>query len=174
MAVEHLTDEQFQDYLDGNLTGNDFALVEAHLDACEQCRDNLRQYRLLYERLGDDAGFSLPADFTATVVSRIEQESPETSPSRLWSAVPGFAFVLAIIGTLIYFFGIPTHTRIDSSITPVIDSIVAVTVAPLREALSALNVSPQLLLASVLVLLSIGVLDYLFRHAKRRPSSMCM
>ncbi|MBN2226111.1 MAG: zf-HC2 domain-containing protein [candidate division Zixibacteria bacterium] len=174
MAIEHITDDRFQEYLDGNLTGDALVLFETHLDMCEKCRENLRQYHMLYERLGDDTGFTLPADFAENVVSLIEQESPETSSSRLWSAIPGFAFIAAIIGTLMYFFGIPNHSRIDSSIYPVINSIIATTVTPIREALVKLNINPQLFLASVLVLLSISVLDYLFRHARRRPSSMCL
>jgi len=174
MAIEHLTDEQFQEYLDGNLADESRSVVETHLEVCEHCRDNLRQYQLLYERLGDDSGFSLPADFAAGVVSRIESESAENASSRVWSVIPGFAFIAAIIGTLVYFFGIPSHSHVDSSLTVFFDKIAAVTITPIKGFLTALNIDPQLLVASVLILLSISILDLALKHAKRRPSSMCL
>lgn len=53
MELRHLTDEEIQDYLDGNVpSGNRY--VQEHLRKCERCRKALLEYQSLYLGLKKD------------------------------------------------------------------------------------------------------------------------
>ena len=68
----HLTDAQAQRLLDGLLDAAADAGVEAHARGCPHCAALVDSYRLLGEAVDDLALPELPADFTASVLERIE------------------------------------------------------------------------------------------------------
>lgn len=96
--MKHLTDEELQDYLDGN-TPEMKAAIEEHLEICASCRENMQIYEGLYTRLRDESGISLSPDFAETVIAKI----PEIPPARarfnylniLW-AILGIAVVIGV------------------------------------------------------------------------------
>ena len=65
--MRHLGDDQLQDYLDGNFTSADRALVRAHIISCSSCRLRLQRYEALYHGLGEDSGYELSEGFAARV-----------------------------------------------------------------------------------------------------------
>ena len=76
MAIEHLTDELIQDYLDGNLSESAGAIDE-HIRSCNSCRAELDRYRSLSTALSEDVGFELSPDFASEVVASIEEKGAE-------------------------------------------------------------------------------------------------
>lgn len=68
----HLTDAQAQRLVDGMLLGGETAEVEGHARGCLECEALVASYRALGDALGDLELPPLPADFTESVLARIE------------------------------------------------------------------------------------------------------
>ena len=49
MALNHLTDEQIQEYLDGNVSKNSW--IAGHLKSCGDCEEQIDDYSSLYSAL---------------------------------------------------------------------------------------------------------------------------
>ena len=71
-ATLHLTDAQAQQLADGLAEPALAGALEAHAAGCPGCGALLESYRILGEALGDLSVPELPADFTASVLDRIE------------------------------------------------------------------------------------------------------
>jgi anti-sigma factor RsiW len=68
--TEHWTD-RLSDYLDGHLPDGDRALLEAHLDACPECRETLDDLRRLVARAHAATERPLPADLWPGIAALI-------------------------------------------------------------------------------------------------------
>ena len=68
--MKHISDQDFQDYLDGNRPPND-SFIQKHLETCETCRRQLEQYEVIYASLSSNIEWSLPDSFADTVVARL-------------------------------------------------------------------------------------------------------
>jgi anti-sigma factor RsiW len=68
--TEHWTD-RLSDYLDGHLPDGDRALLEAHLDACPECRETLDDLRRLVARAHAAAERPLRADLWPGIAALI-------------------------------------------------------------------------------------------------------
>lgn len=69
----HLTDAMAQRLLDGQLDPERDAAAEAHAATCPECAALVESYRLLGAALDDLEVPALPADFTASVLERIDR-----------------------------------------------------------------------------------------------------
>ena len=56
--MKHLTDEEIQNYLDGNIPG-EMDNIKKHLDSCVLCRENLAVYENIYVELENESEFQL-------------------------------------------------------------------------------------------------------------------
>jgi anti-sigma factor RsiW len=84
----HLTDAMAQRLADGLLDPTADAGAEAHAAGCPDCAALVESYRLLGEALEDLEIPALPADFTASVLDRIERvEVAQARERRLAVAV---------------------------------------------------------------------------------------
>jgi hypothetical protein len=118
MQLKHLTDEEIQDFLDGNLTHKRAALAERHLETCSRCREALRQYQSLYVKLGDERGFELSKGFARSVIGRLPTEGETESRFRflnLFLAILGF---VVCVGALIYYADLRPLGRAFSHLLP--------------------------------------------------------
>lgn len=79
MQLEHLTDEEIQDYLDENLSEKITLLVRQHLEECHRCREALKQYQSVYVGLEDEKGFELSKVFARSVVNKLPAEGEAKS-----------------------------------------------------------------------------------------------
>ena len=77
--TEHWTD-RLSDYLDGHLPDGDRALLEAHLEACPECRETLDDLRRLVARAHAATERPLPADLWPGIAALIGGSS---SPSPI-------------------------------------------------------------------------------------------
>ena len=67
--------ELVTDYLEDRLPGDDRARFEAHLQACEACRDYLEQFRRTIRALGRLPEESLSADARKTLLDAFKDWS---------------------------------------------------------------------------------------------------
>ena len=96
----HLTEEQFQDYLD-NLDNFDKIDSEEHLRICDSCQKNLAIYQELYTALKTDPFPSLSENFSSQIVSAISD--PQESKWQLFESGITIAFFLFGIAASLYF-----------------------------------------------------------------------
>ena len=94
MAIRHLTDTEFQDYLDKDFHGNNI-YSHNHLNECKLCRQELHQYRLLYSGLKEDNGYNLNPGFSETVLTRIIANQPVKTRSMFERVV--FLFGMLVL-----------------------------------------------------------------------------
>jgi hypothetical protein len=103
MQLEHLNDEEIQDYLDGNLSGETTLQVREHLQVCRRCREALKQYRSLYVGLEDGAGFELSKGFAKTVIRKLPAEAEAKSHASVWNVLLVALGVAVSLGVTLYF-----------------------------------------------------------------------
>ncbi len=70
-------------YLEGDLSSEEKARVENHLNACSKCRQALEERRLLSEAWTGLPPLELPADFTERVLARLDRSRRRRRPLRL-------------------------------------------------------------------------------------------
>jgi len=102
MQLEHLTDEQIQDYLDGNLSEDMASLAQEHLEVCHQCREALKQYQSMYVGLKDGTGFELSKGFARTVIRRLPAEAEARSHSSVLNVLLAVLGVVVSLGVTLY------------------------------------------------------------------------
>jgi hypothetical protein len=166
----HLNDNQIQDYLDGNLTGTDPAVL--HLEKCADCRRAVENYRVLYSSLKADPGFALPPDFADKVITRLPEpqatgvrEKPEWFKVREWVVM--VASLAVVTGTALFFvnpisllkslFGWADQPALSGGSL----------VRDISTHVSGLGFNPTLLLFVALTVVIIAVIDHFL--ARRRP-----
>jgi anti-sigma factor RsiW len=89
----HLTDAQAQRHLDGILAPVEASEVESHLEGCAACQQLVESYTALSIALDDLAVPDLGADFTSSVIERIE--------ARERAAVRERRFAFGILGAVV-------------------------------------------------------------------------
>jgi len=165
MEYKHLTDEDFQDYLDGNLKGKTEAF-EGHLVWCEICRGNLMAYRNLYSGLGQECEVNLSSDFADSVIAKLAAEpvlKPWFNFLHIFLAAVG---IIAVIGfTQHYYDWGSLGVQMVDSFIPKIDLQPPEVTAVVDTAFDSLE-KYKLLIFSLIVLLAIIVMDQLFFKKK--------
>jgi anti-sigma factor RsiW len=102
MEMKHLSDEQIQDYLDGN-PRKDQIEIEVHLESCGQCREELERYRVLSQTLSEDPGFELSSGFAADVIAGMEESAAESFFFKVARVVLWMVGIAVSFGIAIYF-----------------------------------------------------------------------
>ena len=90
-----LTSDKVYLYLESELPREEIARIEAHLPACQKCREVVAERRVFMEAVGSLPLLQVPPDFAQQVMARI---FPEKSTVRLWilGLATGFSLVIAI------------------------------------------------------------------------------
>jgi len=94
----HLTDAQAQRLADGVLSGAEAPEVERHAAECVECRATVEIYRALAAGLEDLEVPALPADFTESVLARIDAQERAIARERRHATAIFAAVVLATVG----------------------------------------------------------------------------
>ena len=76
----HLSEQEFQKYLDQQTTSKEVQQIEQHLAECVNCQQELHIYQEIYQALQQEPDFSLPTDFTYKVTSRLSAEKKSFFP----------------------------------------------------------------------------------------------
>lgn len=81
---EHLREEQVVPYLDGRVGADERVGIDAHLEACAECRTRLSELRGVLDVLGEWPAVEASAGFTAAVRARVEAEAQRQSRGWSW------------------------------------------------------------------------------------------
>lgn len=83
---QHIPDNQLQAYLDGALVPAAAELVQAHLEICPLCREDLASLEMVASRLNELPELDLEKDLSQLVIKTLaDQES--LSPAVTWTLV---------------------------------------------------------------------------------------
>ncbi len=88
----HLTAQQIQALLDGQLSDGEFADAQEHVVFCARCHADLEAWQLLYAELGGLAEIGPSSDFAARVLEHLPPQEEAVSwrqRVRSWIAVRG-------------------------------------------------------------------------------------
>ncbi len=170
MAIRHLTDEEIQDYIDGNLS-TESRSVHTHLRRCQLCQKALAEYQSLYLGLKDDKGFKFSSNFAKSVISKLPQE-PATKSHFKYAEIFLVTMGLVVAGFAAFYFVDlkPLGETIARILLPQFHFI-SESFLSMRSLLTQLNINISLLVFSGLTLLIIGALDHILFHPRRKPIS---
>jgi len=170
MALEHLTDEQLQDYLDQNPVA-DLAGLEAHLEQCPNCRRQLEQYRAMSRALAEDTDFDLPSDFAANVIGTLQEVGAERILHKLAQIILWAAGALTGIAILIRFTDFeqafvsfsPLGTQSKNALTAIVTSF--------KTVFAGSDLNLGIISVIISVLLAIYLIDRLIIRARKQITS---
>jgi hypothetical protein len=98
--MEHLSEEQLNEYLDGALEEQTYRKVASHLAECADCRAQLEDLKLVFTSLGDLPESPLARDLTPFIMLRLLPNLPVRVWTRAfaaqWGVVLGILFWLAL------------------------------------------------------------------------------
>jgi hypothetical protein len=165
MSKRHLTDDELQSYFSGELLDNR-EWIEAHLQVCEHCREELASYQELCSELTREVGFELPPEFAESVVSKILKPRATTSRKGLLSLLASI-FGLAVGFTALGYFmdlrpllGFVEHIGYETT------SLIISICGDFSQLFSALNMNTHLLSYVAMVLVLTLILDQILLHKK--------
>ena len=168
MATGHVTDQEMQDYLDGNLPQEEVSIFRGHLQSCQKCQTELTQYRALYSELQAEVAFELSPDFSASVMKSIRAEAKKVILVRLWNLLLPIIGIGIGVGVLIYYVDFkPFAKAFSDSLNPsrYFDSTV---LTNLDDVLSKLKVNLNLIVFAGLSLLAVILIDHLLSRHKEK------
>jgi len=161
MNEKHLSDDQLQDYLDGNITiTNSF---KAHLESCSRCQEALAAYQSLYAMLKEAPKAFLSESFADRTLAQLPDS---TSRRFVLDRILPVIFVSITVITAFYFLALSgwlTEVPIGRSLFDVAGFHIS-TLS--HSSTAALSFDPLLLIFVTITLASVGLIDHLI--AKRR------
>lgn len=175
MNDQHLTDDQLQGFLDGDMA--EIETIRAHLKSCPHCREALADYKALYSNLETDPDFSLPADFAESVLAGIPESKVETDTESdkryaIRDSVFVFAAFAAVIAGVIYLFEPGKILKWFTGAANMSGLTDIKLFATIQDYLSAINVAPMTVIFTILTIAAIAVIDHIIVHRKRQQETV--
>jgi hypothetical protein len=118
--MNHLNDNQLQDYMEKSLVQTEYAECRAHLQACKECKQRYRNLQKLNTALHHIPLDHVLPEFTSNILRRLNIKE---SPSLTWklfqylSQVFALALVLTIVYLVFYFTGALQGIEANQSIS---------------------------------------------------------
>jgi len=170
--MRHLTDEELQDYLDGNLLGEQRTLAGRHLESCPVCQNEARLYQSLRSQLQvEPPGFQLSHKLSRAVLSKIQKESLGAVHGRLWQLFLALLGLVVCLNITFYFFDFrPVVKEVQDIPAPKLDPFFEI-LPQIKAFFAGLNMNLTLLAFAGLALLVISGIDHLIQ-SKRKPLSL--
>jgi anti-sigma factor RsiW len=168
MAIEHFTDEQIQDYLDGNLPHDQVSILTGHLQSCQKCQSEMAQYQSLYVELKEDVAFNLSPTFSNAVMKAVQAGAKKALLARLWNLLLPVIGIAVGIGVMIYYVDFKPFLKVfTDSLNPgrYFDSAV---LSELNQVLTKLNVNLNIIVFAGLSLLAVILIDHLISRHKEK------
>ncbi len=78
----HLSAEQIQAFLDGDIPAREAASVQAHVDACARCRSEMSAWHTLFDDLGGLPALAPSSAFRSRVIDALPPEGTAPVPAR--------------------------------------------------------------------------------------------
>ena len=166
--MTHLSDEELQNYLDGNISHDQISIFRQHIESCEKCQSELAQYRSLYAELKEDVAFDLSPDFSDTIMKAVQAGAKKAWLARLWNSLLPVVGIAVGIGVMIYYVDFKPFIKVfTDSLNPgrYFDSAV---LSELNQVLAKLNVNLNIIVFAGLSLLVVILIDYLLSRHKEK------
>jgi len=169
MAHRHLTDDEIQSFLDGNLSQAD---IVGHLQTCEYCQYQLKQYQQLYIELAHDKGFNLSTDFARRVISRLQTEPSRSLMQRLWDVSIWVVGLLAGVVTSFYFIDLKLVSKEISEALSSLGTLNSAMLSVFKTFDKSLNLNiPQLAIAGFVLMLILAIDHFILHRIRNLRSS---
>ena len=168
MALKHLTDEQIQEYLDGNVSGKSW--FAGHLKSCGDCKEKIDEYSSLYSALEVEEKIGLSARFADVVISKITAQASVTPGFQIWQiffAVLGLGVGLA---TVVYLIGIKSMGKLFTGLGE-FGKISSSVLAIIGNYFAGINLNFGLLGLAAFALVFMVFLDHFILQPKQRALS---
>ncbi len=166
MGSSHITEEDIQNYLDGNPLRSK-EQFHSHLEECVQCQNRVTEYRMLYGILKNEPEIQLPVSFAMDVVSKmtlLQKTRSRPLVSELFLGVAGFASALI---TAILIVGWKSILKIVNDIAlPKIQFNFNI-LESAKPLLAGLNGHLYLLFFALITLLTVAAVDRFLRRANQ-------
>ncbi len=167
MQLQHLTDEEIQDYLDGNLSGDVASLILQHLEVCHRCREAVKQYQSVYIQLEDDKGFQLSKGFARSVVNKLPAEGEAKSYSGIINILLVVLGIVVSLGVTLQYVDLKPLGKALSDFLPG-PELGAGLLDLVEGLLVGLNGNVEFLMVALLIFLLVVGLDRLVFQPKYR------
>lgn len=171
MQLKHLTDEEIQDFLDGNLSEEITLSIQRHLESCALCRQTVKQYQSVYSGLGREEGFELSKGFAKSIVKMLPEQKEAKPPFGLLNIFLTILGAIVAAGVTIRYVDLRPLGSALSYLLPG-PRLGSGVIALAEDLLISLNGNLGLLILGVLTLVIIGGLDRLFVQPKHRRVSL--
>lgn len=168
--MRHLTDEQIQRYLDGDMSRDSDTTY--HLQHCPACQRQLELYRKVYESLQQDVGFELAPGFAESIMNRLAATSEKSSRFSLAGLILLAFGTVALAGLALYFLEVKALTEMLASLSTVGINFGSSIVESLKAATASLGVSMDIMLFTGLILLTFAAIDRIL--VRYRGSHFCL
>ncbi len=160
--MKHLSDEEIQDYLDGNAPHKKNR-IEDHLKSCVHCQNLLSQYQELYIDLKQEPQFQLSEEWIPAIMKKLVS-MPKTRllfrfAKNLLLGI-GFLWLTTVAITIAYLIDSKPWKEIYSQSSDLISDLQTLFFASIDQLLSDLVGKPYLLLFAGLALLTVAVIDH--------------
>jgi hypothetical protein len=166
MSLRHLTDEEIQEYLDGNLSPRDALLAEKHIESCTFCQECFNRYQSLYAGLKREEGFELSKDFAKSVVSRLPEEAKVKSHFNYANIFWTILGIIITVGITFYYVDLKPLLGIISHAFSSQFEFGSILVSSMKSFLVSLNGNISFWALAGLTFLVIVALDHLLLHPK--------
>jgi len=172
MAVKHFSEEDIQNYLDGNLSAAERANFQNHLVDCKLCHSKLDAYKQLYTRMSQEPDFQLSPRFPSLVMARIKAESGSFFSVPVQDILLSILGLIAGLGTTIYFVDI---SRFAAPFKKFFTGTEEMMVSSVRDSVHGISIDFQIILSVVAILAAIAVIDrFVARHKEKLAASLKM
>jgi len=163
-SERHLTDEQIQDFVDGNI-GSDFAAIAGHIEECARCRVAVDQYKALSAGLSVDTGPTLSADFAARVAARLHA-APD------WTLALVAASIAAVAAVLVVVFGFEPILEFAGNLSDMQAEATGAAATAVKSFLARYNLTSTHIVFPIITLLFYLVIDSVITGLKRRGHAL--
>jgi hypothetical protein len=171
MNENHLTEEEIQEYLDGN-PSTSAVDIQNHLESCERCSHAMAQYRALYGQLTAEPGYKLSKNFAQSIISKLD--AAESSPFSF----PLTEIIIIVVGVIIalaaavYFVDMKPLLQSFAKISFPRLGLNTSLFTPVKNLLNDLNGSLILIPFAGLALLSVALIDRFVHKLKNQKLSI--
>jgi hypothetical protein len=166
MSLRHLTDQEIQEYLDGNLSPREASLAEKHIESCVFCQECFDRYQSLYAELKREEGFELSNDFAKSVVSRLPEEAKVKSHFNYANIFWTILGIIITVGITLYYVDLKPLVEASSHTFLSQYEFGSILVSSMKSFLVSLNGNISFGVLAGLTLLVIVALDYVLFHPK--------
>jgi len=171
MSLSRISDEEIQEFLDGNLGSREVADFRGRLDNCEKSQEKLREYIYLYKALKCEETHSLSPALVEAIMDNLPSLEEPKKRLNLSFVFAGVVGLITLVGLLHYF--------ID--LMPFVERLAAFPIFhpefnweifnPLLKLFQKLNAEYYLFGFSALVLMLIKVVDFMLLDPEYRKVS---